>query len=294
MENKFQKMGLVIDEGGDLPKEMIEKYKIELVPFKLELGELEKFEGNIYQKLRKADEKRIKPFIKTSQASPKEFFDAFKKQLETFEKVICITISSKLSGSFNSALQGKNFLGKEGNRVFVLDSLNGSGGQGLIIIKAIELIEKETKFEEVVKILKNLVLRVQLIGIVKDPKWLVAGGRLSHVFAIWVREMARINVRPLLQVKKGKIVPSGIIRAKSIPEALFKEFKKRNKIVKEKIKAIISHADNLKEARKLKEMIEEEFENVEILFLDIIGSAMGGHLGPGTIILAWQKAKISI
>lgn len=286
MKNEM-KIGLVCDEGGDLPKEIVEKYEIEVLPFKLDLGQLEKFEGNIYQKLRKADKEKIKAFVKTSQASPKEFFDAFKKRLEKFERIICITISSKLSGSFNSALQGKKFLGKDGEKICVIDSLNGSGGEGLLILKTLELIEKKIKFEEIIKRIKKLIPKIQLIGMVKDPKWLEAGGRLPHLFALWIRKAAKLNIHPLLQIKKGRILPSGLVKAKTIPLALFKEFKKRNQKIEGKIKAIITHAGDLGEAQSLREMIEKEFKNVQVLFLNLIGPALGGHLGPGTLILAW-------
>lgn len=284
------KIGLIADEGADLPKGIIEKHKIEVIPFKLELGELEKFEGNIYQKLRRADEEGIKVFVKTSQASPKEFLNAFKKKLKEAENIICITISSKLSGSFNSALQGRNFLGEGKERVHIIDSLTGSAGEDLLIMKAIRLIEEKLRIEDTVQALKSLVSKIQLIGAVRDPKWVEAGGRLSRLFALWIREMQKINIHPLLQIKKGRIVSSGLVKAESIPKAILKEFQKRNKNVKEKIEAIITHADNLKDAEELKEMIENKFRNVEVLFMNLIGSAMGGHLGPGTLILSWQKA----
>jgi len=153
------KIGLVVDEGADLPREIIEKYQIAVVPVKMEWPDIENLPGeNTFQKMREAEKRGIKSFGKTSQPSPKDFLDAFKRQLERFEKIICITITSKLSGTYNSANQAKNILGPEGGeRIFIVDTLNASCGEGLLDLKAIDLIEEEKDVEEIVKELEKFV-----------------------------------------------------------------------------------------------------------------------------------------
>lgn len=158
MPNLKTKIGLVADEGGDLPKELVEKHKISIVPFKVDLGEMKDLPGNIYQKIREAEKRGLKPFIKTSQPSPGDFLNAFKGKLKEFEELICITITSKHSGTFNSAIQAKNFL-EEKDKIHVFDSLFGTGGEGLIILKAAELIEKGLKAREILEKLKEAVLK---------------------------------------------------------------------------------------------------------------------------------------
>ena len=139
----MNKIGLVIDEAADLPREIIEKHQIAVVPVKMDWPDLESLAGeNTFQKMREAEKREIKSFAKTSQPSPKDFLDAFKKQLEGFEKVLCITLASKLSGTYNSANQARTILREEDQkRVFIVDSLNASCGEGLLDIKAIDLIE---------------------------------------------------------------------------------------------------------------------------------------------------------
>jgi DegV family protein with EDD domain len=287
--NKKQKIGLVCDEGGDLPKEIIEKYKISIVPFKVEFGELAKFPENIYQKIREAEKRKIKAFIKTSQPSPGDFLSTFKEKLEDFEEIICITITSKHSGTFNSALQARNFLEKR-EKIHVFDSLSGSAGQGLIILKAVSLIEKELKIEEILENLKKSVSKTHLIFMLQDPERLEASGRLPHILASWLRAMQKIGIRPLMGIKDGKIKPIGIKKGvKDIATALFKEFEtKISKVENKIVEVAITHADNLKEAEKLKEMIEK-IKNCEIIFVNLIGNILGGLAGPGAIALAWQE-----
>src|SRR4030042_854445 len=144
MPNK-QPIGIVTDEACDLPKEIIEKYNIGIVPLNVSWPEIESIPGeNIFQKIRELERRGDKSFAKTSQPSPKAFMDVFNKQLELFEKIICFTITSKHSGTFNSSCQAKRFMGEKGNNISTVDSLNGSGSQGLVILKAAELAEQKT------------------------------------------------------------------------------------------------------------------------------------------------------
>ena len=303
------KIGLVIDEGADLPREIIEKYQIEVVPLKMEWPDIEGLPGeNIFQKMREAEKRGVKSIGKTSQPSPKDFVEAFSRQFERFEKLICITITSMHSGTYNSACQAKNFLEPEKQeKVFILDSLNGSGGMGLLVLKAIDLIEVgEKKIEEIFKDLEAFRPKIMLRGILKDPKWLEASGRISSTVANLIRKMEKIGFRPMLGIKNGVVKAVGIkTRAKDIPTALFNEFKEKIKKLlsqNKKIRVAITHGDNLGMAQRLKGMIEElrsspasakasaiedEFKAVEVAFVSLIDNVIGVLVGPDALVLAW-------
>jgi DegV family protein with EDD domain len=258
--------------------------------------DLEPFPGeNTFQKMRKAEKAGIKSFGKTSQPSPKDFLDIFKRQLAQFEKIITITITSVHSGTYNSACQAKNFLGpEEKEKVFVVDSLSGSAGQGLLILKTIDLIESGKKAEEIVKELELFRPKIHLVAMLEDPKWLESSGRISHFLANWIRRMGKIGLRPLLGIKKGKIKAVGIKKdARDISTALFRELsEKTEKLLKQgkKIRVAITHADNLAEAQRLKEMIEKESSSAEVVFINLIDNVLGIIIGPGGLILAWSEA----
>jgi len=288
----MNKIGLVVDEGADLPPEIIEKYQIATVPVKMDWPDVETLPGeNTFQKMREAEKREVKSFGKTSQPSPKDFLDVFKKQLEKFDKIICITLTSKLSGTYNSACQAKNILGPEGERIFIVDSLSATCGEALLALKAIDLTEKDETVEETVKGLEGFVSRTHLIAMVEDPKWIEASGRVSHTLANWVRRMQKMGVRPILGVKKGLIKAIGIkAGAKDIPTALFYTFEARTKKLRsqrKKIRAAITHGDDLKGAQRLKEMIEEELEGVEVVFINLIDDVLGILVGPNALVLAW-------
>lgn len=290
--NKENSVGLVVDEAADLPKEIIEKYKMEVVPLKMDWPDVENLPGkNTFQKMREAGERGIKSFGKTSQPSPKDFLEAFKKQLRRFNEVICVTITSKLSGTYNSAIQAKNFLPAGRERIFVVDSLNGAGGEGLLVLKIIDLIKEKKRVEEIVKEAKRFIPQIHLRAMFEDVKWLEASGRISGIITNLLKKMQKIGIRPMIGIRKGVIVPISIkTRVKNISGALFGEFKGKARKFQEqgeKVRVAIVHGDNLKEAEKLKRMIESDFKDVEIAFINLIDDVLGIIAGPGSIVLAW-------
>jgi len=242
--------------------------------------------------MREAEKRGIKSFGKTSQPSSKDFLEAFKRQLERFEKIICITITSKLSGTYNSANQARGILSEEDQkRVFIVDSLNASCGEGLSNLKAIDLIEAGKEIEEIVKELEKFTSQIYLYGMLEEVKWLEASGRISPALANWVRRMQKIGVRPIIGIKKGVIKAIGIkAGAKDIPTGLFHQFEAKTRKLRnlnKKIRVAITHGDNLEGAQKLKEMIEKELENTEVAFINLIDNVLGVLVGPGAFILAW-------
>jgi len=293
------KIGLVVDEGADLPKEIIEKNQIATVPIKMDWPDVENLPGeNTFQKMREAEKRGIKSFGKTSQPSPKDFLDSFKKQLDAThpppksDKILCLTLTSKLSGTYNSAIQAKDLLEPEQKeRIFVVDTLNVTCGEALLVSKAIDLINKGEEVEEIIKELEKLIPRVRLYGMLEEIKWLEASGRISHTLANWVRRMQKIGFRPIIGIKKGVIKAIGIkAGAKDIPTALFHQFEAKTKQFRNqgrKIRVAITHGDNLKGAQKLKELIEKNLKNTEVVFINLIDNVLGVLVGPDTLILAW-------
>jgi DegV family protein with EDD domain len=289
MSNLKTKIGIVADEGGDLPEELIKTYNISIVPFKVDLGEMKDLSGNIYQRIREAEKRGLKSFVKTSQPSPGDFLKAFREKLKEFEEIICITVTSKHSGTFNSALQAREYLAEK-EKIHVVDSMSVSGGEGLIILKAVSLIRSGLKMNEILEKLKQSVLKTNLIFVLESPKWAVASGRIPKVLGALLERMQNFGFYPVLTLKKGKIGLSSIRKGvKDLSSALFDEFK--SKILKEKIdseiKTAITHADNEKEAKKLENLILK-VKNCKIEFKNIIGNIVGGLSGPGAVALAWQ------
>lgn len=284
-------IGIVTEDINDLPEKTLERYQIEIVKTILDWPEEENFPGeNIYQKMREADRRGIRAFPKTSQAVPKSYLDAFQKQLEKFDKVLCITITSKISGCYNSACQAKEMLKAEGKgRVYILDSLQAAASQALLVLRAIEMIQEQREITEVIDELKILIPQTHLYIIFEDPKWIEAGGRMSKSQANWARRIKKINLHPLITIKDGIITKGGVIFAKDMAKALFKKISKESQKARKqgkRIRVIIGQADNPEGAEELRKLLKEI--KAEVPFVSLASPVVCAHTGPGTLIVAWQ------
>jgi DegV family protein with EDD domain len=287
-------IGIVTENVASISPKILERYQIEIAEAKFDWPELEKIEGdNIYQKIKKAYEMGIETRPRTSQATPKDYLEAFKKQLERFDKVLCLTLSSKLSGCYNSAIQAKEMLpeGKK-ERVFVFDTLNAAAGQALFVLRAIELIQEQREVEEIVEELEKLILKTQTYIIFADPKGAEFIGRITKSQANWIRRMKKLGFHPIMKIKDGILTKGGIVFAKDEPEALFKKIKKESEKERKsgkKIRVIINHADNLEGAKKLKDLLKEI--GAEVSFISEGSPIVCAVTGPGTLVCAFQPIE---
>ena len=282
-------VGIVTDDVAMLLPKIVERYQIEVVPIRYDWPEEKELPGeNIYQKMREAERRGIKATVKTTQVVPKQYSDAFEKQLQRFDKVLCVTLTSKLSGCYNSAIQAREMV-KNPGKIFILDSLNAAAGQALLILEAIDLIQEQREIGEVIRELKNLIFKIHLYVIFEDPKWVESIGRISHSQADWLRRMKKLRLHPIMELKNGAVGKGGIVIAQDSAEALFKKiFKESQKTIKsgKKIRVIIGHADNPEGAEKLRQLLKEI--KAEVPFISLASPIIGAHIGPGTLLAGWQ------
>ena len=293
----MDKISIITDQACDLSREIIEKHQIKIVPFKkIYWPEGKKLSGaNIYQKMREAEKLGIKILPKTSQSSPFFFKELFQKELKKSTNILCITMSSKLSGTYNSALQAKKLLNdSEKERIFIIDSLNLSAGQELLVLKAVDLIKKNKTIEEISKEIRDFVPRVHLFGMVEggNIRYFEKSGRFpySHWGAVLVKITAKLGIQFIGELKDGILGSWRIKIGQDMASILFKKLKKDIGELKngnKKFRVAITHCDNLEVAKKLKEMLEDDLERVEVVFLNLVNPTVGVHLGLGSIICSW-------
>jgi len=135
------------------------------------------------------------------------------------------TISSKLSGTYNAALQAQKLLSAEmKNRVHVFDTLNGSASQGLMALEAIKQIKQGFRTQEIVNKLNEEIKNFKLMGAYREGKWLEASGRIPHFIQ---RGVEKMKLQPLFGLKEGKIAIISIKKnVKELSETIFQEFEK--------------------------------------------------------------------
>lgn len=280
----MRKVGIVTDSTADLPKEYIEKYNIKVVPLKVLFGDEEFLDGvtltpvEFYKKLTTSNF-----FPRTSQPSPSDFMDTYKKLGEGTETIISIHLSSKISGTYQSALIAKSNL--EDLDIHVIDSRVPSMVLGMIVLEAAKACEQDKDKKEILKLVNDLIDKIKVYFVVDTLEYLQKGGRIGKASAFLGN---LLSIKPILSIGGGEVVPVEKIRGKS------KAFKKMIELMKEdifpgsQIKISVFDADSEKEAYELIEMVKSEF-NVTEAIKSTIGTVIGTYVGPGTIALAFYE-----
>jgi len=283
-------LGLVVDEVADLPKEYREKYDIIEVAFTTrfpDTGEIITSKEEIYPKMREAL-KRGRPLPTTSAPSFKEFLSVYQQTFQKFEKILVITVSSKLSGVYSSARIARSTYKKpEKLNIYVFDCFTAEVAEGLVNVKAQELISQGKKLEEIVEALKEFSPKVNLLASIDDFRYVIHGGRvIIPKFLIGPLSLIqKIGIRPLIGLKNGKVKIYGVSFGRNIAKVLAGEVDKQRG--DKKLKASIAYADNLEEAQRLKKELESK-PGIEVLFVSSVSAVVGTHTGPGALLVAFH------
>lgn len=217
---------------------------------------------------------QTKDFPKTAQPSPQEFLDQFEIAKENGDELICLTISSNLSGTYQSAMLAKNMV--DYDKIYVIDTLNATFPIRIMAEYAQKLAAQGKSGAEIAAILEELKSRVHVMAGVDTLEYLCRGGRLSRTAAT-IGELA--NLKPVIEVnKEGKIAVLGkcIGRNKAI-SSLMKIFQESE--IDPEFPIITLYSSDSSNCEKLEQkMVKEGYTVSERLEL---GPVIGTHVGAG-------------
>lgn len=264
---------IVIDSTAYLDREYLDKNNIEVAHLSVELDgvrEREGFSGSFRDFFTKFE--KSKDFPKTSQPPVGEFVECYKNALTRGERVLAITFSSKLSGTYcSAAMAGEMF---DSGVVSVLDSGTAVGNYREMIFKAVELSEKGIDVKAIISELEAMKKNAIIDLTVDSLEYLKRGGRLSNMQAVIG---TLLNIKPIISLVDGELLATGKARGKR------KAMEQMIEKIPENVRTIsIDHVENLEEAEKLKTTLEEKFKSVDISISEI-GPVIGAHLGPKSI-----------
>lgn len=269
---------VISDSLSDIPKELIEKYDIGIVPLTIRLDEVDYKDGvditteEFYKKLRLSKE-----MPKTSQATYIQFKETFEKYIEEGKSILYISGSSKATGTYQSALMAKNDI--EGD-ITVFDSLNLCYGCGAQVIKACEMLEEGSSIQDVITTLEVMRESLYVVFAVDTLEYLRKGGRISTAKAV---VGSVLSIKPLIHIKDGALENVAQVRGKKHVIAKIIELIKENcgDDLSNK-RFAIADGDNKVDVVKLREAVQKEFNPKEIVEIEV-GPTIGSHAGPGTI-----------
>lgn len=272
---------IITDSACDLTREYIENNNIGLLSLILNLNG-QAIKDDLGKTLSYKDfyeQMRSGATPTTSQINAHDFEEEFTKHIKNGDSIIYISLSSSLSGTFNSANIAKNNLLEEypNADISLIDSLSVSVGQGLLVTKACNMRDTGLSIEEIVNWLEENKRKVVHSILIDDLNHLKRGGRISGTTAVIG---GLLNIKPTLYIDdEGKLVQGEKIKGK---KKALKFLVNEVKETAENETLYICHGDCLEEAETLRDMILEEvkFKNV---IINYVGNVVGAHAGPGVL-----------
>ena len=270
---------IVTDSSADLPAQLVQELGITVVPLYVRFGDevyrerVDITEDEFYQKLLHGT---VHPV--TIQPSPQDFANVYQKLSPEADGIVSIHISSKLSGTCNSALQGKKMIEK-GCPIEVVDSQSITMGLGLIDIVAATAAKAGEGLQQVVEEAKQAIPNTRVLGLLDTLKYLLLGGRIGKAKALLG---SILKVKPMIALKDGEVVPAGQARTRTKGIQRLFDFVKDTSNIQD---LAILHSTTPDEAQTLAERVDPIFTKERIKFARL-GTTLGVHGGPDFLAVA--------
>jgi len=277
------KTRIIIDSTSDLTPEI--KAQVHTVPLTVHFGDEEYIDGvtidhkAFYEKLIETD---VHP--STSQATPTAFEEEYEKAKKAGESAVVITLSSNLSGTYQSAV----IAAEEYENIYVVDGGSVAIGGGILVERALQLLEEGYSAKELAARLEEEKERIIIVALVDTLAYLKKGGRISKTVAF---AGAVLNIKPVLSVTSGQIQILGKARgSKQGNNLLVQEIEKAGGV--DFSKPVLLGYTGLSDIL-LKKYIEDSKAlwegNLEEIRYTSVGSVIGTHAGPGAVAVAFFK-----
>lgn len=278
----MKKIKIIVDGSCDLSNDIIKKFNIDVIGLNVLFGEESFVAGEeidndtFYKKM--SDSKELP---KTSCPSPEKFLEAYNCEEE---EVLVLTLSSKLSGTYSSAILARDIFLKEykSKNIQIIDTMNGSIGFGLLVIRAAKLIQEGKNIEEVISDIEIKKQEVILYGTLETLENAIKGGRVKPLAGKIINSL---NFKVIIQVVDGIVKPVDKARGESNSLKKLIDYLESN-IEESKTKTLaIGHANCKEKAIKVKDMVEKKYEFKDVVISEV-GSVMGTYTSTGAILIS--------
>lgn len=272
---------IIVDSASDLPRELIAEYDMEWLPLVVSEPGKEYLDGETIQSAQLFQEMREGKVFHTAQVPLSRMEQAFRKAAQNRESAIYIAFSSELSGTYQAAVLAKSgVLDDEPSLdLDIVDTKCASLGCGLIALKAAQMAKEGKLKSEILNTVKFLAEHMEHIFTVDNLEYLQRGGRVSKAAAVIG---GLLNIKPVLDVEDGKLVPIDKVRGrKKVLQRMIELMAERGKDLAGQTIGI-SHGDDLEGAHMLRDRMEQEF-GCDKFIIHSIGGVIGAHAGPGTL-----------
>ena len=283
-----EKVAIITDSSACIPQELVAKYSIQLVPMNVIFGDMTYLDGiditpaKFYALLRQAKE-----LPATSHSSPGAHLETYRRASLRADNILCITLSSKFSGQFNSARLAME-MAKEslpGVTIEVLDCGSAAAAQGLVVLAAARAAASGQSLTKVIKTANSVAQRVNLLAMVDTLDYLVKGGHVRKAVAL---ASSMLRIKPIFTLNEGDARP--VTNARTTLGAIKRMVKLMGQkiVTGQPLHVAVMHADALDEVLVLRDQISSRFDCTELLVTEFT-PVMGVHIGPGLIGAAFYN-----
>lgn len=282
---------IISDAGCDFGKEEALKYQVDIVSFYVSFDETFLKVGvdisteDFFKRL--MAEKGV--FPKTSQPNPHDYIEVCTPHLENGKDVLLLTISSKLSGSYNSASVAADLLQEDypDRKIIVIDSLSGSIAQGLILREMIGMRDANYSIDRVVQLTEEILKTTRVYFTLDTLEYLKRGGRVGPTTAF---VGGILGLRPILQLEDGQVSQLDNVRGKKnvlklIEEAMVVALEDEKHNVNISVGHIFSEGDAIDFKQRLETALDVKITTP----ITAVGATIGAHAGPGALAFAYCK-----
>ena len=273
---------IVTDSTSDLPRALADELGIKIVPLYVQFGNMtyrdrvDISEDEFYKRLLTST---VHPT--TSQPTPQDFADVYRELSKETDKIVSIHVTSKLSGTYNSALQGKELAATKCN-INVIDSASVTMGLGMTALAAARLAASGENLQTINDDIKQAIANTHLLGLFDTLKYLLLGGRIGRAKALLG---GILNVKPVLTLRDGELHPVGNVRTRIKGVERLTDFVKNALNIQE---LAVVHTTTPDEADSLKNRFSSLVETSRLHFARLT-PALGVHSGPGLLAVVFRN-----
>lgn len=276
---------IVIDSAADVSPERVAVWNVRVLPLKTIIDGVEYLDG-VTMSSQEFFERLIEMegLPTTSAAAPGEYSQVFREEIEAGNEVVCICLSSKLSACYQSAIIAA--AEQPGAPIYVVDSLNATLGEQLLVQRAVSLRDQGLSAAEIAADLEQSKKRIRLVALVGTLEYLKRGGRVPAAVAV---VGGLLNIKPVIAVEGGEVVVLGQARgSKNGRNLLIEQARKCGGIsyVEPYMTAYSGLSDKL-----LRKYLVDSADHFPIEVDQVpvcqIGSTIGTHVGPDAVAVAF-------
>mgnify|MGYP000332869303 FL=1 len=285
---------LFSDSACDIPEQLLKEHQINLIPFYVTFDQETYYKEHIdisketfYETLLSG-----KIYAKTSLPSVQDYIGMFKPALKEGNDILCLCLTQKFSGSYQSALSAKQILEDQypESTISVIDSIQATGGQGLLMLQIAAMKEAGLSLEEATEEANKLKNTARIMFTVNTLDYLSKGRRIGKVISL-AKDM--LDLKPLIQLKDGELIPYAIVRGrkKSLDKVfdMVVEYFKENNENPDDYDFCIANATTMDDAIYLRDKLETYLERKLNYPVFQIGVTIGTYTGPGAIGICFIK-----